>query len=225
MQPIRSIEEVPNFQSIGELNLILKEQGCRLCSLGFQPEINGCCVSRGSSLTRRMILGEAPGKEEDSCGKPFSGPAGKLMDEIWASVGMSTNDWYITNVCLCRPYMPRGSGKENFTPKQDQRDKCKIYLNKQIGLVNPRIIVTIGAVALEAILGHKVVMGEHRGKLQMIRQGFYGMLGLEPIWIFPMIHPAAILHCKGDKERYDMYRQQTWDDIRELKRILTEKGI
>jgi len=218
-QPVEKIEDIPEYSSVGSLRRHLTINGCKLCSLGFQPEINGVCVARGSESSNRMIIGEAPGKEEDSTATPFSGPAGRLMDEIWQSVGMNTNDWYITNTVLCRPYSPRGSGKENFTPKQDQRKKCSVYLSKQITLIKPKLIVTIGAVALEAITGLKgLKMGEWRGKLCNV-SGVYGAK------VFPMIHPAAILHAKGNQPVYDMYRQQTWTDIKQLKKILDEIGV
>jgi len=216
--PIEKIQDIPDYPTLNCLKADLTVNGCHMCSLGFQPEINGVCVSRGPETANRMIIGEAPGKEEDSTGKPFSGPAGRLMDEIWRSVGMDTNDWYITNVVLCRPYSPRGSGKENFTPKQDQRKKCKIYLDKQIALIKPKLIVTVGAVALEAITGLKSLkMGEWRGRLCNV-SGFSAK-------IFPMLHPAAILHAKGNQELYDMYRQQTWNDIKSLKQMLIQEGI
>ena len=229
-QPVEKIEDIPNYPSVGSLKRHLGINSCRLCSLGFQPEINGVCVARGSELANKMIIGEAPGKEEDSTRTPFSGPAGRLMDDIWKSVGMNTNDWYITNVVLCRPYSPRGSGKENFTPKQDQRKQCKVYLDKQIELIKPKLIVTIGAVATEAILGTKgIKMGDYRGKLFRDRvisiKEDDNTVTIGRPFIFPMIHPAAILHAKGNQELYDLYREQTWKDIQELKRILEQEKI
>ena len=227
--PITSIDQIPDYSSVGSLKRHLSINGCRLCSLGFQPEINGCCVARGSETSNKMLIGEAPGKEEDSTGTPFSGPAGRLMDDIWGSVGMNTNDWYITNTVLCRPYSPRGSGKENFTPKQDQRQKCKIYLDKQIDLIKPRTIVTIGAIATAAILNNNkpIAMGDYRGKLVresvIINPGIHGYTMRR--LVFPMIHPAAILHSKGNEEKYNMYRQFCQKDIQELKRILIEENI
>jgi uracil-DNA glycosylase family 4 len=234
-QPVEKIEDIPNYPSVGSLKRHLTMNGCHLCSLGFQPEINGCCVARGSELTNKMIIGEAPGKEEDSTGTPFSGPAGRLMDEIWKSVGMDTNDWYITNVVLCRPYSPRGSGKENFTPKKDQQARCKVYLDKQIALIKPQLIVTIGAIATQAILGPCInfKMGDYRGKCfdEGVKCWDVGMQSINPGWqkfekklVFPMIHPAAILHAKGS-DKYDLYREQTWQDIKTLKMIMEDHKI
>lgn len=230
-QPVEKIEDIPQFASVGSLKRFLTINGCKMCSLGFQPEINGVCVSRGPETANKMIVGEAPGKEEDSSGKPFSGPAGHLMDEIWASVGMNTNDWYCTNINLCRPYMPRGSGKENYTPKVEQRKKCRVFLDKQIELIKPKIIVTLGAVATSAILNNDkpIKMGDYRGKL--IQNCFVkydnndGTVTLGRPFIFPILHPAAILHAKGNQELYDTYRQQMWDDIRSLKKVLEQEKI
>jgi len=222
-QPVEKITDIPQYPSVGSLKRHLTINGCRLCSLGFQPQINGVCVARGSELANRMIIGEAPGKEEDSTGTPFSGPAGRLMDEIWKSVGMDTNDWYITNVVLCRPYSPRGSGKENFTPKQDQRRKCRIFQHKQIELIKPKIIVTIGAVATaELVAATTVKMGDYRGRL--IRNNWSNSHPASQTLIFPMIHPAAILHAKGS-DKYDIYREQTWQDIQTLKKIIEQENI
>jgi DNA polymerase len=187
-----------------------------MCDLGFQPEINGCCVSRGTFNTKKMIIGEAPGKEEDARGAPFTGPAGLLMDRIWESVGMSTNDWYITNVVKCRPVSPKGSGKENFTPRVAQRMACMTYIDNEITLLKPKLIVTVGGIATSYILCRGLIkIGEYRGKT--IRSGSRV--------IFPMLHPAAILHAKRDPAKHQLYRMQMWEDIQKLKEIVEELNV
>ena len=231
MSPIMRVEEIPQCSSVETLAQLLAFHGCRLCSLGFQPEINGCCVYRGNPQSKLMLIGEAPGKEEDAKGLPFSGPAGRLLDEIWQSVGRNTNDWYLTNTCLCRPFSPRGSGKENFTPKTEQRKHCRIFLDMQIELLQPTTIVTIGAIATSAILNDDkpIKMGDYRGRLfddRVVRmRQLDGSILIGRPFIFPMIHPAALLHAKGNQELYDTYRQMTWDDIRILDNFLIEKGF
>lgn len=226
------LTEIPDFDSIGELNLVLKEDGCRRCDLGFQPNINGCCVSRGTSITTKMIIGEAPGKDEDSTRMPFTGPAGRLMDRIWASVDMDTNDWYLTNTVLCRPIAPSGHGKQNLTPKPEQRSRCRPFFDLQIALVQPRIIVTVGAVATAAILRKPSVrMGDYRGRAItnigiMIQDDDHPeQVTVGRPLVFPMLHPAAILHAKRDPEKHALYRQQMWDDIQNLKRIIDAEGL
>jgi uracil-DNA glycosylase len=218
MNPILPSEDLPQFGSIREVHHTLHTRGCQRCDLGFQPGLNGCCVSRGTFNTNKMIVGEAPGKHEDAKGMPFTGPAGQLLDQIWASAGMNTNDWYITNMVHCRPIAEKGSGKENLTPKTTQLERCRPYVDEEIRLLKPKLIVTIGAIATANLLGVKhFKMGDYRGKLYDAILGGWSEL---PIKVFPMIHPAAILHAKGNEEKYNLYRSQTWQDVQVLKKIV-----
>jgi len=213
--PIVKDEEIPKFSSVEELKGTLTDRGCRRCTLGFQPGINGCCVSRGSTSSSMMIIGEAPGRDEDSTREPFTGPAGRLMDKIWESVGLNSNDFYITNVVKCRPIASKGSGKENFTPKVEQRKLCTKYILQEIKLLRPKIIIPLGATATSFVFSaHHVVMGAERGKLNRV----LGMIGMP--FVFPMYHPAAILHAQSKPELNKKYRQDTWTDIQQLKKML-----
>jgi DNA polymerase len=167
-----------------------------------------------------MLIGEAPGKEEDAKGRPFVGPAGRLLDQIWSSVGMNTNDWYISNVAHCRPIAIKGSGKENLTPKTDQIERCRIFIDEEIGLLKPKIIVTVGAIATVTLL--RIVrfkMADHRGRLVDAVLGGWREHSTK---VFPMIHPAALLHSKGNQNKYKMYKLQMWEDIQKLKTIMEE---
>lgn len=210
------------FTTVDQLRDYLHTIGCKNCELGFQKGLNGCCVSRGEWQTRRMIIGEAPGKIENSLSSPFTGPAGQLMDKIFASVGWDTNtDWYMTNTILCRPIAERGSGKENLTPKAEQKRRCRPYLETQISLIQPSIIVTLGKVSTDAILGKQAPksMGDCRGKI------FNWIFQDRNIIVFPMLHPAALLHAQRQPEKYQLYREQTWQDIKNLKKIIDQKEI
>lgn len=223
MKKLTILDEIPKFKAIHEVHDYLHMNGCLRCDLGFQKNINGCCVSRGSFNTSKMIIGEAPGKEEDAQGKPFTGPAGELLDHIWDAAGLSTNDWYITNVVKCRPVAEKGSGRENLTPKSTQIERCQPFLDEEIGLLKPKIIVAIGAVATATLLGIKhFKMEDYRGKLMT---GILGGWRELVIPVFPMIHPAAILHARGDKEKHLKYKRYAWEDIQKLKQILIERGI
>ncbi len=216
--PLHINDSIPQFRSVTELALNLHTWGCRRCSLGFQKEINGCCVSRGNMESRRMIIGEAPGKEEDSKRSPFTGPAGRLMDQIFASVGLSTErHFYITNVVKCRPYLPKGSGKENFTPKTEQQQLCRPFIEKEIELIQPKLIVLMGKVAVDNILPEykKQNIGMIRG--QVIRKN--------GIVYFPMLHPAAILHAQRDPDLEQQYKEQTWEDIQRLRDLIVQENL
>lgn len=214
--PLQVDDPIPAFSSLGNLNEFLKYQGCRRCELGLQPNINGCCVSRGTTHTTRMIIGEAPGKDEDSTRMPFTGPAGRLLDRIWASVGWNTNDWYLTNTVFCRPVAPSGSGKQNLTPKTEQRKRCNPFMRQQISMLNPSIIVTLGGTATAAMVNRSTVrMGDYRGKLT--RSGRF--------LVFPMFHPAAILHARRNPKQHKLYRELMWKDIQQLKLIIDEQEL
>lgn len=207
------------FESLTDLQLKLHTQGCRACSLGFQENLNGCCVARGCAGKQRMIIGEAPGKYEDAQSEPFVGPAGKLMDKIFESVGFDVNkDFHVTNVVLCRPIAVKGSGKENYTPRVKQQRTCRPYLDMQIGFIKPKLIVTLGKPATESILQlRNIRMGEYRGhQFKLPENGAV---------VFPMLHPAAILHASFQPEKYKLYREQTWADIQKLKQIVEKEDL
>lgn len=209
MTEYKNIMEIPSIES---LKHDLHTTGCTRCNLGFQKGLNGCCVSRGDHTKKRVLIGEAPGRFEDATSSPFVGPAGQLLDKIFAAVGWDTNkDWYLTNVVLCRPIAERGSGKENLTPRASQRARCRPFLDRQIELIQPRIIVTVGGVATQAILKlGSIKMGDYRGRL----------LDVNGIKVFPMIHPAAILHAQSQPDKWQLYREQTWEDVQKLRQIV-----
>lgn len=200
---------INQFQTLNELNQTLKE-GCKLCELGSQPGIDSC-RSRGSGPN--MIVGEGPGFIENQTGVVFTGPAGILLDDIWKSVGMDTNDFYLTNTIRCRPVAPEYSGKQNLEPTLEQKQTCWFYLSEEIRLLNPRLIVTLGKHATQSFIRVKT-MGEVRGRVFTIN-----LLGQERL-IFPMYHPAAILHAKHKTEVYDDYRTKTWQDVQKLKELI-----
>ena len=212
------------FNTIEELQLTLKGKGCNKCDLGFQDGLNGCCVSRGNHFSRRMIIGEAPGKMEDATSEPFIGPAGQLMEKIFSSVGLDTNkDFYVTNIVLCRPIAAKWSGKENYTPRPDQRRKCRPYLDGQIDLIRPKIIVSMGKPATEAMLGAKdIKMKDYRGMLiQIPYPPGFGKLTFSP-YLFPMYHPAFLLHGQNQPEKNQLARQEMWKDIQKLKEVIVQ---
>jgi len=199
----------------------LGERGCNGCDLGKQPRdenYHGPVIYRGNPQSHRMIIGEAPGKEEDRLQSPFVGPAGELLDNIIKSVGWSSEkDFYITNIIKCRPVGEPGSGKQNKTPLISHRQACSPYLTREIEYVDPYLIVLTGASAVKAILGEEIKevgssMGELAGRI------LHSKKFPKPVF-FVMYHPAAILHAKPNPERYQELRKLTWEHIQLLKRI------
>ena len=196
----------------------LRKRGCNGCELGSQANFKAPVVYRGNPGSGRMIIGEAPGLKEDLGGIPFVGPAGELLDLIWKSVGWDTNeDWFLTNIVLCRPVAPPGSGKQNSTPLTRHRKACLPYLRQQIASVKPKIIVLLGASAVKALFP------EHRNEPMQLLTGSVLYSDDWPDQVFfVMYHPAYLLHSKRDPEKYSELRQTMWEHIQQLKEIEEE---
>lgn len=167
---------------------------CTKC--GLCETRNQAVLYRGSPSAKIMIIGEAPGAEEDNLGYPFVGKSGKLLDNIFKSQGISTVDnCYICNVVKCRP-------PGNRAPTQGEIAACKPYLDLQISLVNPKIIVLVGGTAAHAILG------PCRG-ITKIRGQWY----TDPYkrHYIPILHPSYLLR-QAPKNLKDRFREgSVWD--------------
>lgn len=149
-----------------------------------------------------MFVGEGPGEDEDLSGRPFVGRAGRLFDKILESAGLVRSDFYIANVVKCRP-------PENRTPLKEEIKACSHFLMAQIALINPKIIVTLGATATNFFVNGAIT--ESRGK-------FFDWKG--EIKIFPMFHPSYLL--RNQSKEPGSPKSLTWDDIRTLKKMYDE---
>ena len=147
---------------------------CTSCPLSCSRTL--AVPGEGCSHADVMFIGEAPGSEEDSQGRPFVGAAGKKLDALLLSIDLKRDDIFITNVVKCRPPM-------NRVPTLDEIKLCFPYLQKQISIVNPKIVCSLGNTALETLTGFRFISRVH-GKL----------LKKSNLLIFPMYHPAATLH-------------------------------
>ena len=134
-----------------------------------------------------MLVGEAPGRNEDLQGEPFVGAAGKLLDELMAGIGISRSEAYIANVLKCRP-------PGNRDPMPDEIDCCKGYLREQIRLIQPKVVVTLGNFATKLLLRTETGITRLRGEV------FDWWLGAK---LIPTFHPAAALRS-GDRVRDQM---------------------
>jgi DNA polymerase len=165
-----------------------------------------------------MLVGEAPGLYEDRLGKTFVGPAGLLCDKIFESVGIDTNqDMYLGNICKCRPVAPKGSGKQNYTPRAEQKKNCAPYIRREIELINPKIVVIAGLTAAQGLLGwdNKVRMGDIAGTF-IEKERLY----------FVIYHPAYIIHAQKSGTVVALEaRKKMWDHIKILRSKVDELGI
>ena len=166
---------------------------CRLYEAATQS-----VFARGNARAPLMFIGEAPGQEEDRQGLPFVGPAGKLLDRMIFAMGLRQEDVYITNIVKSRP-------PGNREPRPDEIAACFPHLEKQIELVRPRVICTLGRPASNALLGTSMSMGELRGKWHSYRG----------VPVLPTYHPAYLLRSPSQKK-------QAWEDLKKIVVALAE---
>lgn len=148
---------------------------CQRCPLaqGRQQVV----LSRGNPQARLMLIGEAPGAQEDALGQPFVGRSGQLLDQLLAAAGLDSNrDAYICNGVKCRP-------PENRKPTARELAACRPWLEQQIALVQPQVLVLVGATALQALLAIKGPISQLRGQ----------WLAFEGRDCMPIFHPAYLL--------------------------------
>jgi uracil-DNA glycosylase len=144
-----------------------------------------------------MFVGEAPGADEDVKGEPFVGRAGQLLTKIIETMGLSRRDVYIANVLKCRPDMPKGA-PGNRAPTPVEMETCLPYLREQIEVIRPKVLVALGAVAVEGLLGARGPMREMRGRWHSFNE--------TPLMI--TYHPAYLLRNQAPGEK-----RKVWEDM------------
>lgn len=176
---------------------------CNNCSLA-QSRTN-IVFSAGVPNSKLMLIGEAPGYNEDKQGEPFVGKAGQLLDKIFASVGLSRKEnIYICNTIKCRP-------PENRDPLPEEKEACRAFLDAQIEILKPRIILLCGKVALNSMLNTTIGITRVRGKW------FEGPYGSK---MMPIFHPSYLL--RNDSHEKGSPKWLMWQDIQEVKRAYDE---
>ena len=149
-------------------------------------------MEHGNKEADIMFIGEGPGADEDIQAIPFVGKAGKLMDEAFKGLGIDRNKVYIANIVKCRP-------PSNRDPEEDETEACLNYLRNQVILVKPKIIVLLGRIALQNILGKECSITNMRGK----------WIENKSIQYMPTWHPAALLRDENKKIEF-------WEDLKEV---------
>lgn len=151
----------------------------------------------GSMDAQLMFVGEAPGADEDEQGEPFVGKAGQLLTKIIQATGLSRADVYIANILKCRPDTP-GQSAGNRKPKPEEMETCIPYLHEQIDLIRPKVLVALGATAVEGLLGKTVGITKLRGNWQTYRD--------TPL--MPTYHPAYLLRNQAMSQK-----RIVWEDM------------
>jgi uracil-DNA glycosylase family 4 len=154
----------------------------------------------GNPEARIMFVGEAPGEDEDLKGEPFVGRAGQLLTKMITAMGLSRDDVYIANILKCRPDMPPGS-TGNRKPTQAEMDTCLPYLRAQIDVIQPVVMIALGATALEGLLGPIGGISKLRGKF----------LEYRGIPLMPTFHPSYLLRNASNTEK-----RKVWEDLMQV---------
>lgn len=174
-------------------------ENCQKCSL-CKTRIN-VVFSDGIPNQKLMLIGEAPGFYEDQKGLPFVGKAGQLLDKIFASVGLSREkDVYICNTIKCRP-------PDNRDPLPEEKEACREYLEAQIEIIRPQIILVCGRVALSSMINTSLGITKVRGKW------FEGPNNSK---MMPIFHPSYLL--RNDSREKGSPKWLMWQDIQEVKK-------
>ena len=166
-------------------------KNCTKCRLAESR--NNFVFGEGNPESQIVVIGEAPGAEEDAQGRPFVGRSGKLLDKILEAIGFSREDVFICNIIKCRP-------PENRNPNTDEIESCMPWLKTQLQLINPKILLLLGRVAANTVLGNKQSMGSLRGRI--IRWNGYDVI--------VTYHPAALL-------RNPNWKRHCWEDVKMLR--------
>ncbi len=188
--------EAPKAETLEALRLMLDTfDGC-----GLKATAKSLCFYRGAARARVMVIGAAPAREEDLAGTPFVGPAGQLLDRMLAAIGLDDSTCHLTNMIYWRP-------PGNRTPTPQEIEVCRPFLDRQVALVQPEIVVVLGAVAVLHVLDVDEGIMRARGKWR--DQAFGG----HTVRALPTLHPDYLLRSPGAK-------QQAWGDLLSLKAAL-----
>ncbi|HWR58300.1 MAG TPA: uracil-DNA glycosylase [Thermodesulfovibrionales bacterium] len=139
-----------------------------------------------------MFIGEAPGREEDVQARPFVGEAGQLLTRLIEKIGLKREDVYIGNIVKCRP-------PQNRDPEEDEMQTCSTFIDSQIGIISPRVIIALGRIASQTLIGTKTPISKLRGR-------FYEYKGIP---VMPTFHPAYLLRNPKDK-------WLVWEDVQKV---------
>ncbi len=183
--------------------------GCRACDLGDRG--TQTVFGEGARRAAVMLVGEQPGNEEDLSGRPFVGPAGRLLDRALEEAGIERERTYVTNVVKHFKWEPRGKRRIHAKPTPLEITACRPWLEAEIAVVKPEVIVCLGATAAQALLGKSFKLTPRRGQ--------FVPSPLAPR-VTATVHPSSILRAPDDETRHLEMRRFV-EDLKQVARALT----
>jgi uracil-DNA glycosylase family protein len=196
------IPERPTLKTLQEA-----AAGCQACPLweGGTQTVFG----EGLKRARLMLIGEQPGDREDIEGHPFVGPAGRILDKALEQAEIERGDAYVTNVVKHFKWKPKGKRRIHQTPRAEEIKACAPWLEAELHVVNPEVLVCLGATAVKAVIGSKARVMKDHGQFLDSRLGRTAM---------PTLHPSAILRAE-DEDREDSMAMLVGDLVRVRERL------
>jgi DNA polymerase len=207
MMNVVDMEQMPREERLSRACEIVA--ACRKCAIGSTR--TNSVYGEGNPHAALMLIGEGPGETEDQLGRPFVGRAGELLDKMLAAIDLPRESVYICNTVKCRPTQNEYGKLRNRAPDPLEMANCRPYLDEQIEIIRPRVILALGAPAARSFLGTKFSITRQRG------QWFTGPLDIPLIATF---HPAYVLRQTGGE--LTAVKRLVWDDLRAVRAKLDE---
>jgi DNA polymerase len=182
---------------------------CRKCQIGY--ERRNSVYGEGDPCADLMVIGEGPGDNEDRLGRPFVGRAGELLDKMLAAIGLPREDVFIANTVKCRPTSLEDGKLRNRAPMPIEMENCRPYLDEQIEIIAPRVILAVGAPAAKSFLGKDFAIMKGRGRWY---DGPHGI----PLMV--TFHPAYVLRQGG--MALTETKRLVWSDLKQVRAKLDE---
>jgi len=197
---------IPDHPGLRELRRAANDcLGCDLYRFATQA-----VLGEGPRSARVMLVGEQPGNEEDLQGRPFVGPAGKLLDRALIEAGIDRADVYVTNAVKHFKFEERGKRRLHKKPSTAEIRACRPWLEAEVGLIEPEVIVCLGATAAQSMLGTAYRLTKERGKF------------VEHPWaryVTATVHPSAVLRAPDSEQRHEEYKRFV-ADLKTVQKLL-----
>ena len=189
---VTRLDDAPVVRSLSALRKA--ENECRRCPL--YKNATQAVPGEGPVRARIMLVGEQPGDKEDLAGKPFVGPAGRVLDHALADAGIPRSETFVTNAVKHFKFEPRGKRRLHKKPNAYEIERCKWWLEQERAIVQPQLIVALGATAARSLTGRQVAIGKVRGEVFALADGTQ---------LLVTIHPSALLRIQDETDKREAY--------------------
>src|SRR5437763_4727170 len=203
-------DEAPVVRSLSGLRKA--EYECHRCPL--YRNATQAVPGEGPGHAKVMLVGEQPGDKEDLAGKPFVGPAGRLLDQALADAGIPRSETYVTNAVKHFKFEPRGKRRLHKKPNAYEIERCKWWFEQERALVKPQLVVALGATAARSLIGRQVAIGKLRGEPLALADGTQ---------LLVTIHPSALLRIQEEEDKRAGYAEFV-KDLRVVARLVFKKA-